>query len=396
MLRGTVIAQVIGFLASIYLAKIYGEAAYGYFGFFISLINIISIISTLQLEHCIITSKSNESSRFWFSAILILIPITTLLSFIVLELINQFYPFEEFNKTIIISTFIGVLLLSLNVNHESYYTFKKQFSIIANNKVVLTILNVGFQWILFYKYNVFGLIFGFLTSQLLLFLFNTYKNIGTFTSFQFSMLKSEVRTHSEILNYLFPSNLLNALALNFMPLLILAFFSAKEAGTYFFSLKILGAPLFLISSSVSKVYFKKSVELLEDKKRELYQLTKKVVGTNVLIMLGFLIMINTIGVYALEWFLGNNWNDLRTYLWIVSFLILGRSFFTPISSLIVSMNKNLIGLIFNIFLLLLNIAAIYYGIISNDLKTAIFILSIVGGIGYVALLLYFMTALKKN
>ena len=69
MLRGTVIAQVIGFLASIYLAKIYGEAAYGYFGFFISLINIISIISTLQLEHCIITSKSNESSRFWFSQI---------------------------------------------------------------------------------------------------------------------------------------------------------------------------------------------------------------------------------------------------------------------------------------------------------------------------------------
>lgn len=396
MFRGTVIAQVIGFLASIYLAKIYGEAAYGYFGFFISLINIISIISTLQLEHCVITSKSNETSRFWFSSLLILIPITTLLSFIILLLKHHFYPFEELNETIIISSIVGVLLLAFNVNHESYYTFKKQFSIIANNKIALTILNVGFQWFLFYKYEVFGLILGFLISQFLLLLFNTFKNKGTFTRVQFSMFKSEIKANSEIVNYLFPSNLLNAIALNFMPLLILAFFSAKEAGTYFFSIKILGAPLFLISSSVSKVYFKRSVELLEDKKSELYQLTKKVVGTNVLIMLGFLIMINTIGVYALEWFLGNNWNDLRTYLWIVSFLILGRSSFTPISSLIVSMQKNFIGLIFNVFLLLLNIAAIYYGIISNDLKTAIFILSIMGGIGYVALLLYFMTALKKN
>ena len=396
MFKGTVIALVIGFLASIYLAKIYGEAAYGYFGFFISLINIISIISTLQLEHCIITSKSNETSRFWFSAILILIPITTLLSFVILGVIHHFYPLDELNETIIISSIIGVLLFAFNINHESYYTFRKQFSIIANNKVALTILNVGFQWFLFYKYDVFGLIFGFLISQFLLLLFNTFKNKVTFTRVQFSVFKSEVKTNSEIVNYLFPSNLLNALALNFMPLLILTFFSAKEAGTYFFSIKILGAPLFLISSSVSKVYFKKSVELLEGKRNELYQLTKKVVGTNVLIMLGFLIMINTIGVYALEWFLGNNWNDLRTYLWIVSFLILGRSFFTPISSLIVSMNKNLIGLLFNIFLLLLNIAAISYGVIYNDLKTAIFILSIVGGIGYVALLLYFMAALKKN
>ena len=179
-----------------------------------------------------------------------------------------------------------------------------------------------------------------------------------------------------------------------MPILILSFFGAKEAGVYFFSIKILGTPLFLISSSISKVYFQKSSELLTENKSDLLKLTKNIVTTNLILMLTFLIVINTVGMYILEHFFDEKWNNLRLYTLILSILIFARTSFNPISSLIVVLNKNLESLIFNIYLFIINLVAIYVGYLYNDITITIFILAIFGGVGYLLLLAYFLNYLK--
>ncbi len=86
----------------------------------------------------------------------------------------------------------------------------------------------------------------------------------------------------------------------------------------------------------------------------------------------------------------------NTYIFTLSFLILARSCFNPISSLIVVLNKNLIGLFFNSYLFIVNLIALYFGVINNEIMHTIIILAIFGAIGYVVLMFYFLNLLKIN
>ena len=353
MFRGSFISQVIAIIGTLFLAKIYGEEAYGFFGVFMSIISIVSIVSTLQLDKCIITSKHKKVSINWFNFLLFLVPLISISVSILLFLISNYFFDKRLDSNIIILATIGSLTFALNLINENYFTFNKQFSTISNARVFLTIGNVLLQFMLYTYYSLYGLIIGFLISQLLLLIYYLFKNRIVITTINFKKIKNGIKSNASIVKYLLPSNTINSLANHLMPILILTFFGAKEAGVYFFSIKILGTPLFLISSSISQVYFQKSSELLKENNNELLKLTKKIVTTNLLLMLGFLFLVNTIGMYILEYFFNENWNNLRLYTLILSILIFARTSFNPISNLIIVLNKNLESLIFNIYLLLI-------------------------------------------
>ena len=394
MLRGTLSAQIIAVIGAVFLAKVYGEEAYGLFGVFMSIISIISILTTLQLDKCIIISKDEKESINWFNFLLVLIPILSILiSFLLLFLSNYFFS-KKLSVEIILLASIGALLFAFNSIHESFFTFKKEFTTISNSKILFTISNISFQILLYYYFRLFGLIIGFLLSQLLLLLFYFFKNSNTIRKINFIKIKNGIKKNTTIVKYLLPSNAINCLANNLMPILILTFFGAREAGVYFFSIKILGTPLFLISSSISQVFFQKSSKLLKENKTELLKLTKKIVGVNLLLMLAFLILINTLGMYLLEYFFDENWNNLRPYTLILSILIFARTAFNPISSLIVVLNKNSESLIFNSYLFIVNLIAIYFGYLYSDIMITIFIQATFSAIGYFSLLTYFLNHLK--
>lgn len=59
------------------------------------------------------------------------------------------------------------------------------------------------------------------------------------------------------------------------------------------------------------------------------------------------------------------------------------------------LNKNLESLIFNSYLFVINIIAIYVGYFYSDITITIIILAIFGGIGYLVLLAYFLNHLKQ-
>ena len=63
MVRGTLIAQIIAITGTLFIAKIYGEAAYGYFGVFVSITGITSIICSLQLDKFIVISKNIKETQ---------------------------------------------------------------------------------------------------------------------------------------------------------------------------------------------------------------------------------------------------------------------------------------------------------------------------------------------
>jgi O-antigen/teichoic acid export membrane protein len=395
MLRGTLVAQVIATIGALYLAKIYGEEAYGFFGVFISITGITSIICSLQLDKFIVISKNSKESTNWYNFVLLLIPVATLIISLLLYVVSNYVFIEKLSKNILLLSAVGTLVIALITAHENFFTFQKEFSTISNSKIFLTIGNLGLQILLYSSFNLLGLIIGFLISQCSVLLYYVFKNRRVISTTNFTEIKKGLQSNTSILKFLLPSNTLNSIANSLMPILILAFFGVKEAGVYFFSQKILGIPLFLISSSVGQVYFQKSSVLLRENKEELRMLTKKIVRTNLLIMLAFLLLINTVGMYLLDSFFEGKWIDLRPYTLLLSILVFARVSFNPISSLIVVLDKNLESLLFNSYLFIINLVAIFVGYFYHSITLTIIILAVFGGIGYLVFLAYFLNHLKQ-
>ena len=395
LFKGTVISQLIGLIGSLVLAKIYGAEAYGAFGIFVSISAVLAIINTLQLNHAIIIAKNQHESKNLVNALFMLALILTFFWCLFLGLSSIFV--EEVNSKfniILLAIFGGLFYTYINIL-ESDFTFSKNFKPIANAKVLTTVFNIGFQLLIYNKFKFLGLIYGNLIAIIVITLYYFIVNNGFTIKINLTLLKQSITNNRSIIKYILPSSLLNSTSINLIPILLVAFFSLKESGEYFLSIKILAAPLFLISSSVSKVYYQKSAELLINAKEKLYDLTKKLTTLNFFIMFTFIVLINTIGITLLEYLFNKNWENLRIFTLILSFLIIAKSLFNPISNIIIVLNKNYISLLFNSYLLVVNITALVIGNAFSNIIISISLLSFFGGLGYVFLLIYFLKKLKK-
>lgn len=395
MFRGTVISQIVAILGSLYLAKLYGANAYGIFGVFMSVTSIFSIVNTLQLEKNIVTAKTISKSKNWYRFLTLSTPVIGGIFLLTFYMLRKMSLFQNVDDNIVFWSFLGSVFVALFIVNESFFIYKKKFKLLSNSKVLLTFVNVGLQAILFYKYQFYGLIYGYVISQCIIVLYFYVNNLKFAGLPVQNDIKNDLKVNNTIIKFLLPGNTINALAIHLMPIFIAAFFSKEQAGVYFFVTKLLTAPLFLISSSVSQVYFQKASELYHSKREDILKMTKKIVKGNLLIMLLILLLINTIGMYFLEWYLDSEWKNIRLFTLILSFLILARTSFNPISSLIIILNKNHISLWFNIYLFLVNIIAIYIGYTNMDITITVMILSLFGGVGYLVLLLYFLKLLKN-
>ena len=146
---------------------------------------------------------------------------------------------------------------------------------------------------------------------------------------------------------------------------------------------------------MSKVFFQKSAQLVHAKAHQLYRFSWQVVRYNVFAISVFLVLMNTIGVFLLDWILGPEWQGLQKLVRILSFWILCRSALNPIQSVVMVIKKNHYALIFNIYLVLVTFFAVFVGGSRNELTTSLILYSFLAGLGYLIQLFFVMKALKK-
>ncbi|MBT8317613.1 MAG: oligosaccharide flippase family protein [Lutibacter sp.] len=394
MFKGTFLAKVIGVVGSVILAKIYGSEAFGFFGVFLSTSTFLALLNTLQLDYSIVTTKNKEESMNLMNSLFVITFIISSLSFLIYYVFLEFLLFNSYSFSLIFVSIFASIILSFNKIHESHFTYIKNFKSISFAKIIVTSFTIIFQIFLYNYFRLMGLIYGNLISLTLVstYYFLINKNMNPIN---FKRLLKTIKHNNSILKYMLPSSLINSIALNLIPILIASLFNIVEYGIYYLSLKILSVPLFLITSSVSQVYYEKSAKMYQRSKEKLYKLTKRIVLINMIIMLIYLAFINTIGIYLLELIFNKNWDNLRIFTYILSFIVLARTSFNPISDIVVILNKNYISLLFNIYLLIVNIFAIFIGYRFNNLIYSITIISILGGVGYFINLFYFLSRLKE-
>ena len=115
MLKGTFIAQIIGIIGSIVLAKIYGSESYGIFSLFISISSVLTILNTVQFDKCIVTINNKSESKNLMNSLFLLSIITSFIIFIIYNAYSVLFQSNIFAYSIIASSFFASVFLSFNV-----------------------------------------------------------------------------------------------------------------------------------------------------------------------------------------------------------------------------------------------------------------------------------------
>lgn len=396
LFAGNTISKLLLTLGGFFLAKYYGADNYGVYNAFVGYVIILTALTSLKLENIIVLLKQKERVYQFFSDLLALVLPLSLIVFTFILLGKGLGLFSKLPTFLWVICGGTTLFYSWNNIHTFFFTKEKAFSHISKSIMIGSGITVAIQ-ALFYFLGLknYGLIYGFIIGSLITTIFHLSKSYKFIQKPKWTSFKEANTQHKKILQISFPSGFVNSVANNVLPILILDLYTAEQAGVFAISNKILTTPLILLSASFSNVYFQKATELYHQKKEDLWNLTKRISFINTAIILVFLIFINTFGIYLIELFFNKGWDNLGSYVLILSFWVLAKSLVNPISHIMLITEKNHYALIFNIYLLaVICFSMLFSNQLGSLLNTLIFV-SLLFGIGYLILFYKIYKVLKS-
>lgn len=398
LLAGNTLSKLILTLGGFVLANYYGPENYAVYYVFLSYVMILPVLSSFRLENIMILQKGSAEIRNLFSGIIWISLAVTILLTVTLTLVKMSNIFDlEMSYFVLFLCGIATVLTAWNNSQNSLFTKFKLFKQMSTAFVLASVFSVLFQGVFYFiGYVENGLIYGWLVGLLASFLYNARITKDRLGTVNIPLLKKNIKEHFEVVKFTYPSDSINIIANSILPILAIAYFAKAEVGIFAMAFKMLTTPLVLLSSSVSRVYFQKSVTLYNQDLKQLLSLTHRVILSNVAIIFLFLIVMNTIGIYLIDLFLKDSWNGIGEFIFILSFWILARSALNPIITILLVLKKNHYSLIFNVYLLMVNFAAIGIGVMKNDFSFGIMIFSILSGLGYLVLTIIIVKTLSKR
>lgn len=395
LLAGNTIAQVIMVAGGLVLARLYGPEASGTYNVFLSFVAILSILTTFRLENIFVLSKSTKAIRNLFTTLLLVSSIATILFFLGYAVVEKIFSLKTSLFVVLLSCIAGLFTAWNNVQN-SLFTKYKLFKSISTGFVINAVFSVLFQFVFYTMgYKETGLIYGTIFGTVISCIYYFSITKGRFTSIDFGLAKRTISKNKEIIKYTLPSDSLNVIANNLMTIMLVFYFTKDDVGFFGNAAKVLVTPLTLLSNSMSKVFFQKSVGMVDQKAHQLYDLAKKVVLYNVGAISVFLLLMNFIGIFILEWILGPDWKGLHVMTWILSFWILCRSAMNPIQQIVVVIKKNHYAFYFNIYLVFITFITCVIGGLNKNILLTLSLYSFFAGIGYIIQLYFVMRELKR-
>ncbi|MGJ7031618.1 oligosaccharide flippase family protein [Niabella hirudinis] len=397
LLAGNVVSKLVLAFGGIFLAKYYGPERYGFYNVFVSYVLIVSMIASLRLENIIVLTDREDAARNLFRAILwvgmVFIPV-----FFVLLLFTGVPFFEKPEIPVYIYILCGLCCLFTLVSNAFAELFTRlgRFRVLATGTALSGFLTVLLQLVfLLTGVKDWGLPLGLALSVFITIVYFGIKDHSRFSFPDLQYVKKTVSAHPGIIRYTFLSDIINNIANNSIPILILGYFSQKEAGVFSMAMKAISIPMLILHQSASRVFFKKATALFHERPAALRAFVRRISYNSALLTLFFVIVMNTVGVYVLNRYFGASWNNIGVYILILSFWIVSRSAVIIISPVTMVIRKNHYSLLFNVYFLLITFLAFYLGALKESLPLAVSLFSFLSGAGYLVLLFFIMSVLKQ-
>lgn len=395
---GKVLVTIIGFLFIPILSRIYNPEAYGNFSMYYAIVTLLVTLFTFAYPTSFIIAKDERSFYNLFSLSSILIigfsSITLLIILIFGTTINNsLNVFDNSNYLILIP--IGVLLNGFMALFTPWNIRRKQFvfssTVAVSHNLFIRIINLLIG--IFTNLISYGLILGNQFGRFLAvfsFYIKYFQREKKFI-FQNTSVKNMINAAIEYRNYPFfilPSRLINNLKSQSAIYIIGFGFGKSVLGNFSIAISLLNIPVQIIANSMASVFLKKANDLYVADKNSLPNFIQDLITKLFILCVVPFSILSVFGKELVIIFLGDQWllaGNMSTILSPYFFTLL---IISPIIPILQVLQKERQLFFFDFSGFILNIAALIFGIVWDDIELLLILYTLSNVILYLILCVY--------
>lgn len=340
---GTLVAQLLNFLASPVLSRLYSKEDYGSFGLFMAAVSYTTVLACLRLEQAIVLPKNEEEAKsitWWCMRLNLVVSFVGLLVSLIVVFgfgLSAFYILV--GPTVFFTTFVAI--------YSYYCSRNKEYKRISGTRITIsvsiTVLSIALGFI---SLGTYGLIGGMFLGQLfgsIYLYFHLQKAIHDLKN-NLSW-KSIRKKYSDFIFINTPHALLDLTEVYGVVLIMGFFFDKAYIGAYFFAFKLLKAPLKIIGSSIYQVLYREFSEKVVHN-HSFLALFKKTIKQVALFSFPAFLILGIFGEELFDFVFGSEWAIAGVYASFFSLWFWLNFIANPVSCIPLVLNKQ--GISFSI------------------------------------------------
>lgn len=360
LVSGSLLAQIINFLGTLLSVRLFTVNDFGLYTYFITISSLFLPIINFRLDMAIVTEKNEKST---FVIVKICLYLCLVLAFIISII---YYIYWNGNSEIKI-TFWPFLFVNILIN--GYINIVTAWNTKCGEYVLISKANIKRALFLFVFVIIFSVllpnVYGLITALILSNLFaikEQSKDLINKLSFVFDVSKYEIKkilwNYKSFIFYSVPAAFINNFSYVAVNFLIEDLYGIDQLAYYALSFRILGMPLNLISSNISKVFFEQS-------SKEFHKIGsfRNALNRTLKVLVIFSILIGLLIYLYCDWFFetffSQEWYVSAEYIKILLLMFMVRFIVSPLTICVMINKNNIIELIGQI-LFLINFLVIYY------------------------------------
>ncbi len=402
MLSGNTLSQLIPFIIAPILTRIFSEEDFAVFANFMAIVGVIGIVSTGRLELAVpIPFKKEKAQNIVFTGLLFTAALTLLSILIPLNssAVANFYNDNQLTPLLYLIPF-GVASYGFLNLANSWNIRNKKFSSISVGKVSQSLVNNGLGALFgFWLWGIYGLVVAWLISQvvnILVLVFNINLRIER-KRFSVLTVRSTLKKYRD-----FP--LINSLhaftdlfATQFLLFwLITSFFGNAELGLFSIMFKYVRAPIVLISSSVSQLFYVEASQSI-NAKQSVRPIMFRTLRTTILFAIPFVLVLFFFAPAIFNIYLGAKWEIAGVYAQCMLPVLFLTFLVSPISGLPILMNKQKTAFLLSVIGYTLSLGMLYLAVTLNyDFKHALYFYAAGFTVYYLILLTWYYNLAKQE
>jgi O-antigen/teichoic acid export membrane protein len=333
LLVGTVVAQIVPIVFSFYIARIFSDESFGFYGIYMSSVSILFVIVNLKYDTTILLPKEEKDANA-------LVVLSVFFAFLIALLILIGLLLYKFNLLYVVSWSddnwwmflvpLSVFFVGVYQPFNYWLIRKKKYTASSLNKITQRVVETPFN-ILFGKTGIlYGLIYGDVIGRFAMAvqaIYQSFKAGFSYRSVSKEGIKGMLKRYKSfaLINSL-PS-LANAFATHAPLFIVTKQFGIEIAGQLTLVRTILSIPVSLISNNVSQVVFQQVSERVAHQK-EFKSVLKNVFLLLIGLSVGMSLLFIPFGTYIFKLY-GDKW-DLAGFM--SQILVISFSFKFLVSS----------------------------------------------------------------
>lgn len=326
-------AQVLPFLATPLLTRLFTEEDFALYTSFFAVASIFAVAVGGKYHLAIVLPKTEEDANKIFTLSIYLTIGYTLLIALLLPFFHRFFPENLENVLYYVPLYVlffGIwsAYINMSIRHKTFTT-NAVAKVLQAMGYIIVALGLGFS-----KIMAYGLVIAKIAGTVVSWLFLSQKSHTRLKWMPIGNLKEVAKTYIDYPKFGIWPSFLNTISLQALVLILTKYYTTDDLGYFGLTFMVLSAPLALIGASYKDVFYQKMAALMNEKRhKEALVFFKK--SAVVLLAMGLPIcfVLYFFGEPLFGFIFGDKWSRSGEFASILAFSFVMKLVVSPLSSI---------------------------------------------------------------